>query len=155
MSAVIVWSVVEVTFRLGFDRPATGSWIILSYATEVLFFLDMFVTFRTALLTRDGVVVAGKEQVARAYLKARGGAVASSPDTFPLDFWCRRSKVSLPHLDSDSIRVGLSRHPSLECDTCIFCVLFFFPCPRESKGYSEPRTERTQGPNAFSVSTPD
>lgn len=77
MSAVIVWSVVEVTFRLGFDRPATGEWIILSYATEVLFFLDILVTFRTALLTKDGIVVVGKGQVAMTYLKARGGAVTS------------------------------------------------------------------------------
>lgn len=120
MSAVIIWSVVEVTFRLGFDRPATGGWVILSYATEVLFFIDILVTFRTVLLTKDGIVVAGKGQVAKAYLKARDEAVASPPSMFPLDFLCRRGKLSLPHLDSDrSIRAGLFHRLGLECDVCV------------------------------------
>lgn len=71
MSLVIIWSVVEVTFRLGFDRPAEDGWLVFSYAVDVLFFLDMLVSLRTALLTKDGLIVAHQKQVALAYLKAR------------------------------------------------------------------------------------
>lgn len=70
MSLVIVWSVVEVTFRLGFDRPAEAGWLIFSYCVDGLFLLDMLVSLRTALVTKDGVVVVNQKQVAIAYLKA-------------------------------------------------------------------------------------
>lgn len=61
----------EVTYRLGFDRPAQGGWVILSYCVDVLFFTDMLVSLRTALVKRDGAVVANQKEVAIAYLKAR------------------------------------------------------------------------------------
>ena len=77
MSLVIIWSVVEVTYRLGFDRPATGGWVALSYAIDVLFLLDVLVTFRTALLTRNGVVVARPGKVAISYLQARSTTIAT------------------------------------------------------------------------------
>lgn len=69
MSTVIIWSVLEVTFRLGFDRPAHGGWVAFSYFVDVTFFSDMVVSFRTALLTKDGVVIAHPKQAACAYLK--------------------------------------------------------------------------------------
>lgn len=65
----IVWSVLEITFRLGFDRPAQGGWLIFSYSIDALFFLDMVVSMRTALLTNDRMVVAQQKEVALAYLK--------------------------------------------------------------------------------------
>lgn len=68
VSFVIMWSVIEVTYRLGFDRPASGGWLVLSYFIDVVFAMDMLVSFRTAILTKDGVVV-GKGQVAVEYLK--------------------------------------------------------------------------------------
>lgn len=68
---IIVWSVLEVTYRLGFDRPAQDGWVILSYGVDVLFFTDMLVSLRTALVKRDGEVVANQKQVAIAYLKVR------------------------------------------------------------------------------------
>lgn len=71
VSLVIVWSVVEVTFRLGFDRSASGGWLVFSYFVDVLFFLDMVVSFRTALLSKDGIVVAHQKQVAIAYFKVK------------------------------------------------------------------------------------
>ncbi|CBN79924.1 conserved unknown protein [Ectocarpus siliculosus] len=69
LSMVIIWSVLEVTYRLGFDRPPEGGWQVLSYFVDALFFADMLVTLRTALLDRDGEVVANQKQVAVAYLK--------------------------------------------------------------------------------------
>lgn len=68
---VIIWSVLEVTYRLGFDRPAQGGWIILSYFVDALFFTDMLISVRTALVKRDGEVVANQKRVAVAYLKVR------------------------------------------------------------------------------------
>lgn len=68
---VIIWSVLEVTYRLGFDRPADDGWIVLSYCVDALFFTDMLISFRTALVKRDGEVVANQKQVAVAYLKVR------------------------------------------------------------------------------------
>lgn len=66
-----VWSVMEVTFRLGFNRPARGGWIIGSYAIDLIFVVDMATSFRTALLTKDGIVIAHKRQAACAYLQVR------------------------------------------------------------------------------------
>lgn len=68
VSFIIMWSVIEVTYRLGFDQPASGGWVVLSYFVDVVFAVDMLVSFRTAILTKDGVVV-GKGPVAVAYLK--------------------------------------------------------------------------------------
>lgn len=68
---VIVWSVLEVTYRLGFDRPAQGGWVILAYCVDALFFTDMLISLRTALVKRDGEVVANQKQVAVAYLQVR------------------------------------------------------------------------------------
>lgn len=69
MSIITVWSIVEVTFRLGFDRPASGVWVISSYVVDSLFLMDMMISLRTALLTRDGTVVAHQKEVAVAYFK--------------------------------------------------------------------------------------
>lgn len=69
---MIIWSVLEVTYRLGFDRPAQDGWELLSYSVDLLFFADMLVSFRTALLKKDGAVVASQKQVAIAYLQVRG-----------------------------------------------------------------------------------
>ena len=79
---VIVWSVLEVTYRLGFDRPARDGWVVLSYSVDVLFFADMLVSFRTALLKRDGAVVANQKQVAIAYLQVRNVVNASHAATY-------------------------------------------------------------------------
>lgn len=68
---VIIWSVLEVTYRLGFNRPAQDGWVIFSYFVDALFFADMLVSLRTALLNKDGEVVANQRQVAVAYLKVR------------------------------------------------------------------------------------
>ena len=68
---IIIWSVLEVTYRLGFDRPAQGGWVILAYLVDALFFTDMLISLRTALVKRDGEVVANQKQVAVAYLKVR------------------------------------------------------------------------------------
>ena len=106
MSLVIIWSVMEVTFRLGFDRPAEAGWLIFSYCVDGLFLLDMLVSLRTAIVTKDGIVVANQKQVAIAYLKASGRfpcrqvvAWASSPPPVGLSaaccvLLCRRVELS-------------------------------------------------------------
>lgn len=68
---VIIWSVLEVTYRLGFDRPAQGGWVVLAYCVDALFFMDMLISLRTALVNRDGEVVVNQKQVAVAYFKVR------------------------------------------------------------------------------------
>lgn len=68
---VIIWSVLEITYRLGFDRPAHGGWLVLAYCVDALFFTDMLISLRTALVKRDGEVVTNQKRVAVAYLKVR------------------------------------------------------------------------------------
>lgn len=92
LSTVIVWSVLEVTYRLGFDRPAQGGWVILSYCVDGLFLADMLVSLRTALVKRDGEVVAHQKKVAIAYLKAR---VTSE---LRWDYMCKNKARSMSEL---------------------------------------------------------
>lgn len=72
VSSVIIWSVLEVTYRLGFDQPASGGWLVLSYVVDVIFCMDILVSFRTAILTKEGIVVVDKRQAAVTYVKVKG-----------------------------------------------------------------------------------
>ncbi|CAM9173045.1 unnamed protein product, partial [Discosporangium mesarthrocarpum] len=66
---LIIWSVVEVTFRLGFEQQARGGWLVLNYVVDLAFFLDMVASSRTAILQEDGMLLTDRKTVAIAYLK--------------------------------------------------------------------------------------
>lgn len=90
VSFVTIWSVVEVTFRLGFDRPASGGWVVASYLVDAIFLLDMAISFRTALLTKDGIVVAHRTHAAVAYLQVahrEGGFERTEPSAYACLSW--------------------------------------------------------------------
>eukprot|EP00903_Cladosiphon_okamuranus_P018054 g16615.t1 len=95
LSMVIIWSVLEVTYRLGFDRPAQDGWVVLAYCVDALFFTDMLISLRTALVKRDGEVVANQKQVALAYLQ--GWFVIDLVSTVPWDLLVLKIAVGDPN----------------------------------------------------------
>lgn len=50
--------------------------MMLSYIVDIIFCVDIFVNFRTAILTKDGIVVVDKRQAAVMYVKVRAHAVS-------------------------------------------------------------------------------
>jgi hypothetical protein len=83
VSVLIVWSVVEVTIRLGFDLPVLKGWIAWSAFIDSNFFLDILISFRTAYHTHDGVLVVHPKAISRRYL--RGWFPIDFISTLPLD----------------------------------------------------------------------
>ncbi|CAM9237533.1 unnamed protein product, partial [Hapterophycus canaliculatus] len=94
LSTIIIWSVLEVTYRLGFNRPAQDGWLIFSYFVDALFFADMMVSLRTALLNRDGEMVTNQKLVAVAYLK--GWFLVDLVSTVPWDLLVLKIAVGNP-----------------------------------------------------------
>ncbi|CAM9385787.1 unnamed protein product, partial [Ectocarpus sp. 12 AP-2014] len=92
----IVFSVVEVTFRLGFDSPAEGSWAIFGHVVDGMFLVDMLVSFDTAYWD-DGNIVTSRKLIAREYL--RTWFIVDFVSTVPLD-----TMFSRMLLNSDALR---------------------------------------------------
>lgn len=95
LGALIVYSVLTVPYRIGFSQPATGAAAVFDVLVDVLFFLDMAVTFRTGYeTTDDDVLVVVPRLIAGHYLK--GWFAVDFLSTFPFD-----SVLALLLVDND------------------------------------------------------
>lgn len=85
IGALIVYSVVSVPFRIGFDyeaRQGSGFWVF-DWFVDCSFMLDMIVAFRTAYVHTDGRLVSDPWSMARAYFK--GSFAVDFASTMPWD----------------------------------------------------------------------
>ena len=69
VGALIVFSVAVVPLRLGFDIPATKPWLVIDWITDAVFTVDIIVTFRTAYLDDNNVLVTIPKMIRTRYLK--------------------------------------------------------------------------------------
>lgn len=67
LSLVICYSVIRVTYQLGFSTQYTGSLAALDIAVDVFFFVDILVTFNTAEKDTDGHLIVNRWTVAWLY----------------------------------------------------------------------------------------
>jgi len=65
---LIIYSVIEVTYRLSFGIDAKGAWRILSYTIDSLFAIDILITFRTSIWLESNIIIDSKV-IAKKYLK--------------------------------------------------------------------------------------
>ncbi|CAM9123629.1 unnamed protein product [Chrysoparadoxa australica] len=83
MSVLIIWSVLEVSFRLGFNAPAEGGWFVWNVMIDCMFFMDMVASFNTAYFAVDESLVVNRKMAAIHYLK--GWFAIDFISTVPLD----------------------------------------------------------------------
>lgn len=84
ISFFITYSVLECTYRLSFNVDASGGWVFMGYAIDLLFACDMMVTFRTAIWD-DTKLVVNQLSVACAYCK--GWLLLDIASTVPFDLF--------------------------------------------------------------------
>jgi len=76
LSLVICYSVITVTYQLGFSTQFSGGLAALDIAVDVFFFADILVTFNTAEKDNDGHLIVNRWTVAQLY----------ATSWFPIDF---------------------------------------------------------------------
>ena len=69
VSLFIVYSCLDVPFRIGFNQEATGFFWWLDLFIDISFFADIILNFRTAYYDRKGLLVWNGWRVARHYLQ--------------------------------------------------------------------------------------
>lgn len=84
IALLIVVSAVTVPVRLGFTPEQRDGWLALDVPTDVLFFLDMVASFRTAFADDAGAFVTAPWHIAARYL--RGWFLVDFFSTAPLDY---------------------------------------------------------------------
>jgi CRP-like cAMP-binding protein len=65
---LIIFSVAVVPLRLGFDLPATKPWVIIDWTTDVIFTIDIIVTFRSGYLDENNSLVTVPKMIKDNYL---------------------------------------------------------------------------------------
>lgn len=75
---LLLYVAVSVPYRICFDdtAPVLGFWFFVDAVLDIYFVVDVFLNFRTAIVTRDGEVVYEHKAVALRYLRS----------WFPIDF---------------------------------------------------------------------
>ena len=84
VAVLILYSVVVIPFRLGFDVPSTGGWYVFDWACDVGFLIDIVVNFRTAYMDHNGVIETRPAQIASQYL--RTWFLIDFVSTIPIDY---------------------------------------------------------------------
>jgi hypothetical protein len=69
ISIVILYSVVTLSYQLGFRIEFGGTLAVLDGMVDVLFALDILMTFNTAIYNSDGDLIVDRKFVALTYLK--------------------------------------------------------------------------------------
>lgn len=64
----IIYQSLEVPFRLCFEVPLSGGWVIFDFIITIIFFFDIFVCFNTGFYSH-GVLVRSRWQIFKNYLK--------------------------------------------------------------------------------------
>lgn len=83
VAVLIVYGCVNIPLRIGFDLEAGLAQVIADATVDVMFFLDMVFSFRTAFFAPDGDLVMNTGDIAVRYLK--GNFVVDLVSTVPLD----------------------------------------------------------------------
>nr|CCA26891.1 Voltagegated Ion Channel (VIC) Superfamily putative [Albugo laibachii Nc14] len=81
--AGILYSIIMVPLRLGFDHDAAGGWYFLELGIDLFFFFDILLTFRTAYIDDERVLVISSRRIAIRYMK--GSFVPDLLSTLPFD----------------------------------------------------------------------
>jgi len=68
VGVIICFSVAVVPLRLGFDMPMSPEWLVIDWVTDVIFFVDIIVTFRTAYLDDNMLLVTVPSMIKKKYL---------------------------------------------------------------------------------------
>lgn len=83
MAVLIVYGCINIPLRIGFDLPASLGQIITDLFIDIVFLMDMIVSFRTAYLAPDGEPVTNPADIAIRYLK--GSFLVDLCSTVPVD----------------------------------------------------------------------
>lgn len=84
MITVLVWIGITVPYRLAFDSPAEGGWLIINIFTELVLISDIIVNFRTAYYDPEiGHTITDPKKIADKYLKS--WAVLDVPSATPFE----------------------------------------------------------------------
>ena len=83
LSLVIMYSVITITYQIGFGVEFVGSLAVLDRCVDVTFALDILVAFNTSDRNADGHLEASRAAIAKAYLK--GWFAIDFVSTVPLD----------------------------------------------------------------------
>jgi CRP-like cAMP-binding protein len=76
MSQVILYSVITITYQIGFASYFTGGLKAVDYVVDILFAVDILASFNTAVVDVNGNLISSRKQVSNLYLKG----------WFPIDF---------------------------------------------------------------------
>lgn len=79
----ILYSIIVVPLRLGFDYEATGSWYILEFTIDGFFMFDILLNFRTAFFNEERLLVHNPRTIFWRYFK--GWFVIDLVSTVPID----------------------------------------------------------------------
>lgn len=71
VAVLIVYGCVNIPLHIGFDLEAGLAQVIADATVDVMFFLDMIFSFRTAFFVPDGVLVTNSGNIAFRYLKGK------------------------------------------------------------------------------------
>jgi len=80
---LIVFSVAVVPLRLGFSIEATKPWLIIDWITDSIFVVDILITFRTAYIDDNNVLVTIPAMIKSRYL--RSWFIIDFGSTVPID----------------------------------------------------------------------
>jgi hypothetical protein len=102
---IIIWSVIVIPWKLGFNVPSTIGWIVLDFLFDSLFLIDMVLTFNTGYFEdlAQEVYIDDRAMIAKHYLKT--WFTVDILSTIPFDYVA--SLVSTGRLTNDNVSVGL------------------------------------------------
>lgn len=83
MGILILYSIIIVPLRLGFDYDAEGGWLAWELIIDGLFFLDIILNFRTAFYDEEKMLVYDKRTIMVRY--AKGWFIVDFISTVPFD----------------------------------------------------------------------
>lgn len=81
--AGILYSIIMVPLRLGFDYDAIGGWYYFELGVDIFFFIDILLSFRTAYFDDERVLIYSSRRIAIRYMK--GSFVPDLLSTLPFD----------------------------------------------------------------------
>jgi len=116
MCTIILYSVVTITYQIGFSDAFTGTLAMVDHFVDIIFALDILVSFNTACVDRDGRLISDRAAVTRLYLRG----------WFPIDF-VSTVPIDLIVVWSSEVRHAKPRRSYMQLKPHV-CVLVFRSC---------------------------
>lgn len=79
----ILYSIIVVPLRLGFDYDAAGTWYVLEFVIDGFFFVDIALNFRTAFFNEERLLISDPRAIFWRY--AKGWFLVDLVSTVPID----------------------------------------------------------------------